>query len=467
MRHIIVGAALLATASAAHAAPVYLATGSLTGFDLSGLTNTLEDGTKANLLGGLGSGLAYAGGNTFIAVPDRGPNATTYNPGVDNTTSYIARFQTINLALTPTNAGNTAFTLTPNLQATTLLYSTTALNYGAAAGLPNGAPAQNTANKFYFTGRSDNYGAGNSLNPSNARLDPEGVRVSPDGTKVYISDEYGPYVYEFDRATGERLRSFTLPSSGAGNLAITNLNPVGATEIANNNTSGRVTNKGLEGLAITPDGKTLYAILQAPAAQDAAITASKNTLRIAVIDIASGLTTKEIAYNLTTGSGVSELVAIDANTFLVDERDGKGLGDGTNAVNKRLYRISVTGATDVSNLSGAALAAAAVTKTEVLNLVQQLTTAAGLTPAQIPSKIEGVAFGADVLVGTDLLHTLIITNDNDFSAGSGPNNFYAFGISDTDLGAILVNEFAVPEPASIAVFGAGLLALIRRRRPRS
>jgi hypothetical protein len=34
-----------------------------------------ENGVAGNLLGGMGSGLAYAGGNTFIALPDRGPNA--------------------------------------------------------------------------------------------------------------------------------------------------------------------------------------------------------------------------------------------------------------------------------------------------------------------------------------------------------------------------------------------------------
>ena len=41
--------------------------------DLSGLNNTLENGAAANLLGGLGSGIAYASGNTFLALPDRGP----------------------------------------------------------------------------------------------------------------------------------------------------------------------------------------------------------------------------------------------------------------------------------------------------------------------------------------------------------------------------------------------------------
>lgn len=35
----------------------------------------LENNVPGNVLGGLGSGLAYAGCNTFLALPDRGPNA--------------------------------------------------------------------------------------------------------------------------------------------------------------------------------------------------------------------------------------------------------------------------------------------------------------------------------------------------------------------------------------------------------
>ena len=57
------------------------------------------------------------------------------------------------------------------------------------------------------------FGAGSSGNPSNARFDPEGVRVSNDGKSVFISDEYGPYVYQFDRATGQRIKAFELPAN--------------------------------------------------------------------------------------------------------------------------------------------------------------------------------------------------------------------------------------------------------------
>jgi hypothetical protein len=118
--------------SSLHASIALVATASLSGTasDLSGLTGNLENGVAANLLGGMGSGLAWAGGNTFLALPDRGPNATTWKSSVDDTTSYIPRFNTVTLDLSYTNG---SYSLTPTLTGTTLLYSTTALNYASAS----------------------------------------------------------------------------------------------------------------------------------------------------------------------------------------------------------------------------------------------------------------------------------------------------------------------------------------------
>jgi hypothetical protein len=88
-----------------------------TASDLSGLGASLENGARGNLLGGYGSGLAHAGGNTFLALPDRGPNAVSFNPLVDDTVAYIDRFQTFQRGLTPSNGGALPFTLTPTLTA--------------------------------------------------------------------------------------------------------------------------------------------------------------------------------------------------------------------------------------------------------------------------------------------------------------------------------------------------------------
>lgn len=120
-----------------HAQVTLIARGTLTssraGYykDLSGLNNTLENGVPANLLGGLGSGLTYVSGDTFLAVPDRGPNAVSYNSLIDDTVSYIERFHTLRLKLQPNHNGGLPFTLSPELKDTTLLFAASPLSYGS------------------------------------------------------------------------------------------------------------------------------------------------------------------------------------------------------------------------------------------------------------------------------------------------------------------------------------------------
>ena len=72
--------------------------------DLSGLKYDLENGAPANSLGGFGSAIAYASGNTFLALPDRGPNAIEFDDAIDNTASYVNRFHTVTMDLHRTEA---------------------------------------------------------------------------------------------------------------------------------------------------------------------------------------------------------------------------------------------------------------------------------------------------------------------------------------------------------------------------
>jgi len=406
--------------------------------DVSGLAYTLENGAPANKLGGIGSAITYAGGNAFLALPDRGPNAVAFNPAVDDTVAYVNRFHTVHLNLTPNHSSSgLPFELKPLLQQTTLLWSATPLLYGSVNG--SGVPPINGLMRYYFTGRSDGFDASqNSGDPNDARFDTEGIRVSNDGQSVFISDEYGPYVYQFDRSTGVRLRTFALPS----NFYVTNLSPAGATEISGN-IVGRTANKGMEGLAITPNGKTLVGIVQASLIQDAAQKgAAAKLLRIVTIDIASGQITGQFAYGLTTGSGVSEILALNNHEFLVDERDGHGRADGSLALVKQLFKIDLAGATDVGQMDGKTAAANEVKKTLFVDLVKSMN-AAGISSAEIPAKIEGITFGPDLKGGGETIHTLWVANDNDFSQTvldpdgntvANPNQFFVFGFKDSDLG---------------------------------
>lgn len=447
----VLSVALAATAAPAFAAVELIAVGQLSGTLLDRSKSTggpLENGAPGNLLGGLGSGLGYAGCNTFVAVPDRGPNAIPYNSAIDDTTSYITRFQTLNLRLERGWKGaKLPYTLRPKLLDTTLLHAREPLVYGSggAEKVGNGAPTLNMSNHtHYFTGRSDNFDTTRlSTYPRDARFDPESIRVSNDGASVFISDEYGPYVYQFDRKTGARIGFYTVPQT----FAVSRLSPSGDTEISEN-ASGRVANKGMEGLAISPDGDTLFGAMQSPLIQDGG-TAGAYT-RILRIDVRTGKT-MQYAYPLTNiGTAekpkyptISDVVAVNDHELLVDERDGKGLGDNSAAVFKRVFRVDLAGAQDVSQASGeSGLKPYALGKTLFLDVFEALK-GYGIRAEDIPAKIESLAFGPDVVVKGVMKHTLFIANDNDFldpvkdtnhpNGIANPNQFFVFAVDPSDL----------------------------------
>lgn len=446
-------ACLTGTHASYAAEPVLVAIGSIPGnyADFAGQTaGRLENGIAGNRLGGLGSGLTHLGGDWFLGLPDRGPNATPYNPCMDDTASYINRFHTLHLSLSPSDPGaSLPFTLTPMVVATTLLSSRTPLAYGSGCGAAgNGAPALNRVDHtYYFTGRSDGFVAGaSSGTASDARLDPESIRVSNDLRSVYVSDEYGPYVYEFDRLTGERTHVFSLPAK----FFVGTTSAVGSDEISGN-AVGRVANKGMEGLAITPDGRTLVGAMQSPLLQDGGDVKGGIT-RIVTIDIRTGRT-HEYAYQLDTATKttISDILAVNDHEFLVDERDSKGRADAVGSVAgfKRLYLIDLRFAHEVSAIQGATnLRPMTVAKTLFLDIVAALTSdPANLDPAKIPAKLEGITFGPDIEAvdaasrQTVKKHTLFIGNDNDFLAtlappignGDNPNQFFVFAFTDADL----------------------------------
>jgi hypothetical protein len=132
-------------------------------------------------------------------------------------------------------------------------------------------------------------------------------------------------------------------------------------------------------------------------------------------------------------------VALNNHEFLVDERDGKGLGDGSKAKVKQLFKIDIDKATDIAGMDGNTAATVAVPKTLFLDIIKVLGDN-GVTSAQVPAKIEGLAFGPDLHQNGKAVHTLWVANDNDFlqdydgGAGSNPNQFFVFGFTDSDLG---------------------------------
>lgn len=74
-----------------------------------------------------------------------------------------------------------------------------------------------------------------------------------------------------------------------------------------------------------------------------------------------------------------------------------------------------------------------------------------MSAADIPAKLEGIAFGEDVVIDGVVKHTLCVSNDNDFvpaitdthhpSGIDNPNTFFVFAFDDHDLqGSIFVPQ---------------------------
>jgi hypothetical protein len=404
-------ALLVLSQGAAHAGIRLIARASIPGTaaDRSGLTGTLENGVPANRLGGFGSAIAYTGGgSTFIALSDRGPNAKPYDPAVDNTTSYASRFHTFRLALRQTPGAALPYALDATLVSTTLLR----MERGGS-----------------FTGRSDAFEPGRPSSwAGNARLDPEGLRVSRDRRGVFIADEYGPYLYRFDRANGKRTAAYALPDY----YAVAKPGPAGRSETTAN-VRGRVANRGMEGLAITPDGKALVGIMQSPLIQDGGVGGLQ--ARLVAIDVASGAR-REYVYALDNGDNMlSEILAVNQREFLVVERDGL---EGAKAAFKRIYRIGLAPADDVAGRE--ALPAAGVRPVSKSLFIDLLDPRHGLAGAGFPARIEGLAFGPDVVMQGRKRRTLYVTSDNDYLENE-PTELFVFAIDASDLRAYRPQRF--------------------------
>jgi hypothetical protein len=370
--------------------------------DKSSLTgNICQAGNPTNcvpqaLFGGFGSALTYTGHNhVYIAAPDRGPfDGLTDVP-------YLDRVHFLKITTNP----DAPF---PNISVT--LLDTRLLRNERGQAL---------------------VGAAGSFDPDNERgtlrFDPEGIRVGFFGS-FFISDEYGPNVFEFDRF-GRMLRRLDVPSK----FKIASPSDDPNAELLNN-TSGRQGNRGMEGLAISPNDRFLFGIMQNALLQDNGLTPGTTDRlglnnRILKIDLLTGRK-HEYVYVLDAinrGQGVSEILAINDHEFLVVERDNRSnLQTPPQApTRKKIYKIDINGATDVSGVDSlpAGPLPADITPVQKSLFIDLLDPAFNLAPT-IPEKIEGLAWGPDLPDGR---HVLYVISDNDLN----PNldtQLYAFAI---------------------------------------
>ena len=199
----------------------------------------------------------------------------------------------------------------------------------------NGKPINGQLNSQADTGETIVDITGRKLAPSDNGLDPEGLVAAKDGS-FFVSDEYGPFIVHFDADGNE----------------IGRLNPYEGTLPAE--LRFRTANKGMEGLTLSPDGKTLYGVMQSALTTPDIKGKSKNVpfVRIVAIDTASMKVTGQYLYMLHSSQAhttVSEISALGNHTLLVDERDGKAGSDTF----KRLYRIDLAQATNLLDLNNA------------------------------------------------------------------------------------------------------------------
>ena len=374
------------------------------------------NGTTTEISGeGFGSSLAPVPGRPgyFYGLTDRGPNADAPDGNksemVLNFAPEIGEFKLVNgkakLLKTvtlkgPKSLGGVKYSGRPPHDTTEVIDDVAATN----ATLKDGKVTPQPVAK-------DPYG-----------YDSEGLVALPDGT-FWVSDEYGPYITHFD-ANGFELGRLTPYQNSPDNKFHKIIGYLPA-ELAD-----RLTNKGMEGLTITPDGRTLVGAMQsALQTPDLGTTkASKVAVtRIITVDLRT-FKTKQYLYLLddpaTTGDANSEITALSNTTFLVDERDGNFEPNA----HKTLYEVSIKGATDVSGLTIDGKTPEGFVGTDGTSTALAALTAAGVHVAQKQPYLEvgtlvtqldpsGKLFGHDKVEGvatTDGGKTVYLSNDDDF-----------------------------------------------------
>ena len=159
-----------------------------------------------------------------------------------------------------------------------------------------------------------------------ADFDPESLQPLADGT-FYIGEEFGPFLFQVDaegrvmrvvetRMDNEAIRS---PDHPALTMPAT---PTGTTAFRARRSGG------YEGMALTPDGQTLWALLEQPLFVAGTDRSEGNFLRVLEFSVARNeWTGRNLRFQLAEGAtNIGDFNFIDATRALIIERDN-GQGD--------------------------------------------------------------------------------------------------------------------------------------------
>ncbi|RZS34359.1 phytase-like protein with esterase activity [Herbihabitans rhizosphaerae] len=395
-------AALIAVngASAKPDSTVSLAT--LPDIPLSEFQGSIADDRNIDL-GGIGSDIypAHRHGE-FWTVTDRGPNGQIEVSGKKRRTFPLPMFDP---AIVRVRVDGKSVQPVESIPIRT------------TAGEPvTGLPNQKGHDEAPYT-----YDASTPLPYNVNGIDPEGLVVARDGS-FWLAEEYSPSILHVGR-DGRVLARFVpkgLGLTGTGYPVIESLPGI---------LLARKQNRGFEGLAISPDGGTLFAAVQSPLSNPDKDTGEKSrTVRFLAVSTVDGRATAEYVFRMEdvttfdpSAKGkqdemkISGLVALDRDRLLVDQRTDKVA---------KVYVADLAGATDVlgsrhddpktsPSLESLPDPAAAGITAARSSLLIDLTAIPG-----IPGKIEGIA-----LRGTEL----IVASDNDFGMTDGPDAFDEHG----------------------------------------
>ena len=246
-------------------------------------------------------------------------------------------------------------------------------------------------------------------------LDGEGLVALKDGT-FWVSDEYGPHIVHFDAEGREidRINAF------AGDKRSSRKLPA---EFAK-----RRPNRGMEGLAITPDEKTLVGVMQSTMRNPDKSVQKQDVTRIVTVNLEDGEVSQYLYRQEKPANSNSEIAALSDDAFILIERDGKFLKKDPKAM-KRVYGISLKSGTDLEKVKGEGLV-----QDEKLGLLIDGETieqavmengweglaAKGIKPVEkklVVDMVEQVGYPHDKMEGLWIIDgkTLGVLNDDDFA----------------------------------------------------
>lgn len=388
------------------------------------LRSDIEDGAKpgANFEirnGGYGSDMVKhpSNANQFYALTDRGPNASyTGDLGTGKVFPVADYTPRIGLFEIQDNGDvkiiEEILLKRPNGTLITGLPNSSAL--GGTGETPYAVLSDGTV-EVLREDMSQAYDATN--NPillDDYGLDGEGLVALSDGT-FWVSDEYGPHMVHFDIDGTEidRINAFENDDRVTFNLPA---------EFAN-----RRANRGMEGLAITPDEKTLVGIMQSTMYNPSSAVKALDIVRIVTVDTETGSVSQYLYQQEKAQNSQSGIFALSATEFVVIERDGAFYASNTDAM-KHLYKIDISGATDVETIAdtGAWIQDADLGLTKDGQTLEEvvlnegwdgLTNITPVTKTLVADLVSEVQYPHDKLEGMWLINesTIGVINDDDFA----------------------------------------------------